>query len=400
MKKFALLTVAAAAVLNLAACGLEHVDAPPSATPDTAEYFAVAEPGAEAAYYELPREFGRHIAAGGTAVRCPGGSGCEAYAMEGAGLTRLESRELKAGYERFGREYSIEVYWCERDGAAVVTGFGGDGFELEQVLPGNRALVGLDCRGAAECGAYPVVLNLESGEVEDAFAACGLESLCGLTDFELLPGGESALVTQSAPEGNVYWLCRLPEGSLTCLNDLVPANWQGNVSLRAAGEGLSVMETRTVGFDAQDELGYVDCVLWYVSPGSLSVRRVYSGPLEGASEDGSGIYPGGGTALLSDERGVRGVSLATGETFAVSPEPFAGRVSFSPDGERAALMRLRGDARIERLEIVDFNAKTVCELPLPDAGISPDSLRWADDERLVIDDGEYDPTRVWLYTLK
>lgn len=65
MKKFALLTVAAAAVLNLAACGLEHVDAPPSATPDTAEYFAVAEPGAEAAYYELPREFGRHIAAGG-----------------------------------------------------------------------------------------------------------------------------------------------------------------------------------------------------------------------------------------------------------------------------------------------------------------------------------------------
>ena len=52
MKKFALLTVAAAAVLNLAACGLEHVDAPPSATPDTAEYFAVAEPGEEAAYYE------------------------------------------------------------------------------------------------------------------------------------------------------------------------------------------------------------------------------------------------------------------------------------------------------------------------------------------------------------
>ena len=49
---------------------------------------------------------------------------------------------------------------------------------------------------------------------------------------------------------------------------------------------------------------------------------------------------------------------------------------------------------------MDFNAKTVCELPLPDAGISPDSLRWADDERLVIDDGEYDPTRVWLYTLK
>ena len=94
------------------------------------------------------------------------------------------------------------------------------------------------------------------------------------------------------------------------------------------------------------------------------------------------------------------MDLATGETFAVSPEPFAGRVSFSPDGERAALMRLRGDARIERLEIVDFNAKTVCELPLPDAGISPDSLRWADDERLVIDDGEYDPTRVWLYTLK
>ena len=87
-------------------------NAPPSATPDTAEYFAVAEPGAEAAYYELPREFGRHIAAGGTAVRCPGGSGCEAYAMEGAGLTRLESREFKAGYERFGREYSIEVYWC------------------------------------------------------------------------------------------------------------------------------------------------------------------------------------------------------------------------------------------------------------------------------------------------
>lgn len=292
------------------------------------------------------------------------------------------------------------MYWCERDGAAVVTGFGGDGFELEQVLPGNRALVGLDCRGAAECGAYPVVLHLESGEVEDAFAACGLESLRGLTDFELLPGGESALVTQSAPEGNVYWLCRLPEGGLTCLNDLVPANWQGNVSLRAAGEGVSVMETRTVGFDAQDERGYVDCVLWYVSPGSLSVRRVYSGPLEGASEDGSGIYPGGGTALLSDERGVRGVSLATGETFAVSPEPFAGRVSFSPDGERAALMRLRGDARIERLEIVDFNARTVCELPLPDAGISPDSLRWADDERLVIDDGEYDPTRVWLYTLK
>ena len=149
MKKFALLTVAAAAVLNLAACGLEHVDAPPSDTPDKAEYFAVAEPGAEAAYYELPREFGRHIAAGGTAVRCPGGSGCEAYAMEGAGLTRLESREFKAGYERFGREYSIEMYWCERDGAAVVTGFGGDGFELEQVLPGNRALVSLDCRRAA-----------------------------------------------------------------------------------------------------------------------------------------------------------------------------------------------------------------------------------------------------------
>ena len=45
-------------------------------------------------------------------------------------------------------------------------------------------------------------------------------------------------------------------------------------------------------------------------------------------------------------------------------------------------------------------ACTVCALPLPDAGISPDSLRWADDERLVIDDGEYDPTRVWLYTLK
>ncbi len=139
------------------------------------------------------------------------GSHYDAYYEENREFIKLEEQTFRGNYSVFGQDFHLEFYWTTHNGQVVLTYIGVEENYRIPVNPGDAdsMLVELLCSVHTETGesvasVYPVLLNLETGELKDVLAGTGAEKLGDLCNQAVSEDGSKMLLAQS--DGMLYYV--------------------------------------------------------------------------------------------------------------------------------------------------------------------------------------------------
>lgn len=137
------------------------------------------------------------------------GSHYDAYYEENGEFIKLEERTFCRDITVLGKEFHLEFDWAVHNGQVAITYIG---VEEDYRIPANPGdadsmLVELSCSiptedGGAVSTAYPVLLNLETGQMNDVLAGTGAEKLGGLCNQAVSEDGSKMLLAQG--NGAIY----------------------------------------------------------------------------------------------------------------------------------------------------------------------------------------------------
>lgn len=139
------------------------------------------------------------------------GSHYDAYYEENGAFFKLEEHTFSGEYTVLGNEFHIAFDWAVHGGQVALTYVG---VEENYRIPANPGdsdtmLVELLCsfqdnEGEHISTAYPVFLNLETGELNDVLAGTGAEKLMALCNQAISEDGSKMLLAQS--DGTLYYV--------------------------------------------------------------------------------------------------------------------------------------------------------------------------------------------------
>lgn len=139
------------------------------------------------------------------------GSHYDAYYEENGEFIKLEEHTFRGDYTVLGNDFHIEFDWAVHGGQVALTYIGVDENYRIPANPGDKdaMLVELLCSFQSEDGeyvgtAYPVLLNLETGELKDVLAGTGAEKLMNLCNQAVSEDGSKMLLAQS--DGSLYYV--------------------------------------------------------------------------------------------------------------------------------------------------------------------------------------------------
>ena len=313
-----------------------------------------------------------------------------AYTVENGELVELERHTISRDYELNGVTYPLDFEWCMNDGQLILPYVGAKCYPIlkyrYRAAP-EREFVMLTHNDINS--RYPVMLNLLTGEVTDVLSGIELDNI---QTVEVSPSGNHLLLMCSSEVGYedaTVWHYDIAEKSLNDITDISPH--------KSGGTFVSdnIICTCEDGIIRRCDL----------ETGELEELYNANTSGENAQMLGSSMTAGRYVLFYSPGRlfAVDVIDGAVLDIGAVQSEPYS--VTYSIFDDKALLMFYDGTT-VTGLSVVDFEAQTVAEYPVPEdfavSGSYP-GISWLGSETFSLDngaDGTDDPLRLWAYELQ
>lgn len=313
-----------------------------------------------------------------------------AYTVENGQLVELERHTVSQNYELNGVAYPLDFEWCMNDGQLILPYVGAECYPIlkyrYRAAP-EREFVMLTRNDINS--RYPVMLNLLTGEVTDVLSGIELDNI---QTVEVSPSGNHLLLMCSSEVGYedaTVWHYDIAEKSLNDITDISPH--------KSGGTFVSdnIICTCEDGIIRRCDL----------ETGELEELYNANTSGENAQMLGSSMTAGRYVLFYSPGRlfAVDVIDGAVLDIGAVQSEPYS--VTYSIFDDKALLMFYDGTT-VTGLSVVDFEAQTVAEYPVPEnfaASGSYPGINWLSSEIFSLDNGANgvdDPLRLWAYELQ
>lgn len=347
------------------------------------------------------------------------GNHYDAYREENGTLVKLEERTFCQDYTILGNDFHVEFSWVDAGGHCVITYADSEELWHKQNLSGplENTLFTFACQipGNTYLTNYPVLINLNTGELTDILAGTGADTLDGIyqaaisddltrmvlvtQEMELyyvdIPGKQ--LYNVDALSGEHAEECALTDTTLTCWvleGDSIEEAALGSYRIWAID--LETLERRDL-FQAlpatpatsYDVWSETYCVREDLTPGFTGLHF-----LEGFNMTfhWGNMYSGSDFALEVDEnRKVWVIDLATGEKSVIDdfiwPEMEYPQVECipSPDGQKL-LIQWRGEMTYyDQIGVLDFGQKTYFTFSRENLNdVNERTIYWFDHNSIII----------------
>lgn len=312
-----------------------------------------------------------------------------AYTVENGELVELERHTVSQDYELNGVTYPLDFEWCMNDGKLILP-YTGENYPIAEYryrAAPERVFVPLYRKDINSL--YPVMLNLLTGEVTDVLSGVELENI---QNINVSPSGNHLLLMCSSDalcEDVTVWHYDIAEKTLTDITDISPHKTGGTFV------SDNIICTCEDGIIRRCDL----------ETGELEELYNANTSGENAQMLGSSMTAGRYVLFYSPGRlfAVDVIDGAVLDIGAVQSEPYS--VTYSIFDDKALLMFYDGTT-VTGLSVVDFEAQTVAEYPVPEnfaASGSYPGINWLSSEIFSLDNGANgvdDPLRLWAYELQ
>lgn len=322
------------------------------------------------------------------------GSHYVAYTVENGELVELERHTVSQDYELNGVTYPLGFEWCMNDGQLILPYTGENYYPIAEYryrAAPERVFVPLYRNDINS--RYPVMLNLLTGEVTDVLSGVELENI---QNINVSPIGNHLLLMCSSDalcEDVTVWLYDIAEKTLTDITDISPHKMGGTF---VSDNIICVCEDGIIR-RCNLEIG--------------ELEELYNANTsdENVSMFGSSMTAGRYVLFYSPGRlfAVDVIDGAVLDIGAVQAEPYS--VCYSIYEDKALLMFYDGTT-VTGLSVVDFEAQTLSEYPVPeDFAVSAGDhsypgISWLGSGVFALDNGADggtdDPLRLWAYELQ
>lgn len=312
-----------------------------------------------------------------------------AYTVENGELVELERHTISRDYELNGVTYPLDFEWCMNDGQLILP-YTGENYPIAEYryrATPERVFVPLYRKDINSL--YPVMLNLLTGEVTDVLSGVELENI---QNINVSPSGNHLLLMCSSDalcEDVTVWHYDIAEKTLTDITDISPHKMGGTF---VSDNIICVCEDGIIR-RCNLETGELE-ELYNANTSGENVRMFGSSMTAGRYV----LFYSPGRLFAVDV--IDGAVLDIG---AVQSEPYS--VCYSIYEDKALLMFYDGET-VTGLSVVDFEAQTLSEYPVPEdfavSGSYP-GISWLGSETFSLDngaDGTDDPLRLWAYELQ
>ena len=330
------------------------------------------------------------------------GSHYAAYTVSNGKLIELERHTFSQDYEFDGAVRHLEFEWCKYGEGVAITylnpyvainnGFDIYNNEFYSTSP-ERFVI---CFSKSDGSIYPVFANLYTGEISDVLAGVAPGHICFA---DMSPDGKSMVLgcRESNDAPIIRWYYEMETGKLTDITGITPKD--PGAYCKPVGDGIIGFFSREIPGNAYYELNS----LWRtdVSAGESEMLCVSGADphVEFKYDRTFNRY-----MLISRDETLVSIDIATGISTPVSDaSPY--QVRYSPDSTKALLMFYDGET-VTGLSVVDFEAQTLSEYPVPEnfaASGSYPGINWLSSETFSLDNGANgvdDPLRLWAYELQ
>ena len=312
-----------------------------------------------------------------------------AYTVENGELVELERHTVSQDYELNGVTYPLDFEWCMNDGKLILP-YTGENYPIAEYryrAAPERVFVPLYRKDINSL--YPVMLNLLTGEVTDVLSGVELENI---QNINVSPSGNHLLLMCSSDalcEDVTVWHYDIAEKTLTDITDISPHKTGGTF---VSDNIICVCEDGIIR-RCNLETGELE-ELYNANTSGENVRMFDSSMTAGRYV----LFYSPGRLFAVDV--IDGAVLDIG---AVQSEPYS--VCYSIYEDKALLMFYDGTT-VTGLSVVDFEAQTLSEYPVPkDFAVSGSypGISWLSSGVFALDngaDGTDDPLRLWAYELQ
>ena len=313
-----------------------------------------------------------------------------AYTVENGELVELERHTVSRDYELNGVTYPLDFEWCMNDRQLILPYTGENYYPIAEYryrAAPERVFVPLYRKDINSL--YPVMLNLLTGEVTDVLSGVELENI---QNINVSPSGNHLLLMCSSDalcEDVTVWHYDIAEKTLTDITDISPHKMSGTF---VSDNIICICEDGIIR-RCNLETGELE-ELYNANASGENVRMF-----------GSSMTAGRYVLFYSPGR-LFAVDVIDGDVLdigAVQSEPYS--VCYSIYDDKALLMFYDGTT-VTGLSVVDFEAQTVAEYPVPEnfaASGSYPGINWLSSEIFSLDNGANgvdDPLRLWAYELQ
>lgn len=315
-----------------------------------------------------------------------------AYTVENGELVELERHTVSQDYELNGVTYPLGFEWCMNDGQLILP-YTGENYPIAEYryrAAPERVFVPLYRKDINSL--YPVMLNLLTGEVTDVLSGVELENI---QNINVSPSGNHLLLMCSSDalcEDVTVWHYDIAEKMLTDITDISPHKMGGTF---VSDNIICVCEDGIIR-RCNLETGELE-ELYNANTSGENVRMFDSSMTAGRYV----LFYSPGRLFAVDV--IDGAVLDIG---AVQSEPYS--VCYSIYEDKALLMFYDGTT-VTGLSVVDFEAQTLSEYPVPEdfavsaGNYSYPGISWLGSGVFALDngaDGTDDPLRLWAYELQ
>lgn len=359
-------------------------------TPDEGEDYALSEHEISDAYTLITE---------GNVMKCLDeqamnrGTHYAAYTVENGELVELERHTVSRDYELNGVTYPLDFEWCMNDRQLILPYTGENYYPIAEYryrAAPERVFVPLYRKDINSL--YPVMLNLLTGEVTDVLSGVELENI---QNINVSPSGNHLLLMCSSDalcEDVTVWHYDIAEKTLTDITDISPHKMSGTF---VSDNIICICEDGIIR-RCNLETGELE-ELYNANASGENVRMF-----------GSSMTAGRYVLFYSPGR-LFAVDVIDGDVLdigAVQSEPYS--VCYSIYEDKALLMFYDGTT-VTGLSVVDFEAQTLSEYPVPEdfavsaGNYSYPGISWLGSGVFALDngaDGTDDPLRLWAYELQ
>lgn len=313
------------------------------------------------------------------------------WAAEGDALIPLETRTTDFTAVWDGVSYTDTVYWCNYAGALSCYCSGTAGMALDydyhvSSISGrtDAVLLTLSQGSQMDYRQYPVLLDLESGEITDLLEGTGWEAAAPLTEVQWTDDLSAAILSS---DRTGWYYCDRAAKTTASLNELTGLEVS---SAYLAEDSTLILLTLSV---PQGDY----CDVWTYQPDSGTLTQTFSQlPVYQRHEEqpwGFQFFFGGGRGIyVAKDSSVSVLDLVTGETTAVEGFTLAqwDTPTFiaNPSGTKVLFASYGGQADglgISSLGVMDLEQGAFTLLDRDsDASLYEASLGWFDEDRVAI----------------
>jgi len=331
-------------------------------------------------------------------IQMNSGNHYAAYYEENGGLISLEEQFFDQNYHILGNDIPLKLQWVEHKGNVSITYVEADAPFYKPDHAGNASstlmMLQIDPPGDLTYTLYPVLINVQTGELTDICAGLGVENLPEILQAAISQDLKKMVLVDW--EKNLYY-ADLTNKKLYAVDDLL------------GKEASACVLTNEKLVCWSEEKG--SCSVRVFDPATWESQEVYTGQpkfIKGFDHHfvSCGMYLGTRFALEVDaDRNVFAIDLTSGVKSPIEgflwPETGKTECVPSADGNKLLICTRADTACYESVGVLDFLDHTYWSLSRGNSDdISERATYWLDNDRVIIETGsEGDNKDYYVYML-